>query len=87
MIYGLFIQDSPLQGESFHHALRFSRALLRRGHRIRQIFLYNDAVLAFNDRAGQFPANLVARVLGFAQAAMLESTESPEERKAVRVQF
>lgn len=48
---------------------------------------YNDAVLSFNDRAGQFPANLVARVLGFAQAAMLESTESPEERKAVRVQF
>lgn len=46
MIYGLFIQDSPLQGEAFHHALRFSRALLRRGHRIRQIFLYNDAVLA-----------------------------------------
>jgi LemA protein len=48
---------------------------------------FNDAVLAFNDRVGQFPANLVARVLGFAQAAMLESTESPEERKAPRVQF
>lgn len=48
---------------------------------------FNDAVLTFNDRAGQFPANLVAKVLGFAQAAMLESTESPEERKAPRVQF
>ena len=48
---------------------------------------FNDAVLVFNDRAGQFPANLVAKVLGFAQAAMLESTESPEERKAPRVQF
>lgn len=48
---------------------------------------FNDAVLAFNDRAGQFPANLVARMLGFALAAMLESTESPEERKAPRVQF
>ena len=48
---------------------------------------FNDGVLAFNDAAGQFPANLVARVLGFAQAAMLESTESPDERKAPRVQF
>ena len=32
-------------------------------------------------------ADLVARVMGFAQAAMLESTESPDERKAPRVQF
>ena len=48
---------------------------------------YNDAVLDFNDGAGQFPANLVAGVFGFAPAAMLQSTQSDEERQAPRVQF
>lgn len=48
---------------------------------------YNDAVLDFNDGAGQFPANLVAGVFGFAPAAMLQSTRSDEERQAPRVQF
>ena len=44
-------------------------------------------MLSFIDRAGQFPANLVERVLALALAVMLVSTVSPEERKAVRVQF
>lgn len=48
---------------------------------------YNDAVLDFNDGAGQFPANLVAGIFGFAPAAMLQSTRSDEERQAPRVQF
>lgn len=48
---------------------------------------YNDAVLDFNDGAGQFPANLVAGVFGFAPAAMLQSTQSPEERRAPAVRF
>ena len=48
---------------------------------------YNDAVLDFNDGAGQFPANVVAGVFGFAPAAMLQSTRSDEERQAPRVQF
>lgn len=48
---------------------------------------YNDAVLDFNDGAGQFPANLVAGAFGFAPAAMLQSTQSDEERQAPRVQF
>lgn len=48
---------------------------------------YNDAVLDFNDGAGQFPANLVAGLFGFAPAAMLQSTRSDEERQAPRVQF
>jgi len=46
VIYGLFIQDSPSSGEAFHSAARFAAALLARGHQIRQIFLYGDAVLA-----------------------------------------
>jgi LemA protein len=48
---------------------------------------YNDAVLDYNNAQGQFPALLVARLLGFAPAAMLQSTNSPVEREAVRVQF
>jgi tRNA 2-thiouridine synthesizing protein D len=46
VIYGLFIQDSPSNGAAFHSAARFAAAALVRGHQIRQIFLYGDAVLA-----------------------------------------
>jgi LemA protein len=48
---------------------------------------YNDTVLDYNNAAGQFPANLVARLLGFEPAAMLQSTQSVAERQAPRVQF
>lgn len=48
---------------------------------------YNDQVLEFNDYAGQMPQALVARGLGFVQAAMLESTTSPAERVAPAVRF
>ena len=48
---------------------------------------YNDAVLDFNNGAGQFPANMVAGLLGFAPAGMLQSTQSEQERQAPRVQF
>jgi LemA protein len=48
---------------------------------------YNDAVLDYNNAQGQFPALLVARLLGFEPAAMLQSTNSSVEREAVRVQF
>ncbi|HMA07395.1 MAG TPA: LemA family protein, partial [Ramlibacter sp.] len=48
---------------------------------------YNDAVLDFNNGAGQFPANLVAGLFGFGQAAMLQSTESAQERQAPQVRF
>ncbi len=48
---------------------------------------FNDAVLDYNNAQGQFPAVLVARVFNFAPSAMLQATESPAERQAVRVQF
>jgi LemA protein len=48
---------------------------------------YNDEVLSFNDAAAQFPALLVARLLGFPPAAMLQSTQSAAEREAPRVAF
>lgn len=46
MLYGLFIQDAPTASEAFHGAARFASALVQRGHLVRQIFLYEDAVLA-----------------------------------------
>ena len=48
---------------------------------------YNDAVLDFNDGAGQFPARLVAALFGFHPAAMLQATQSPQERDAPAVRF
>ena len=48
---------------------------------------YNDQVLDFNDQAAQFPAIVVARLLGFPTAPMLESTRSDEERAAPKVQL
>ena len=45
---------------------------------------YNDTVLDYNNAAGQFPANLVARLFGFEPAAMLQSTQSVAERQAPR---
>ena len=48
---------------------------------------FNDAVLDYNNAQGQFPAVLVARMFSFAPSAMLQATESPAERQAVRVQM
>ena len=48
---------------------------------------YNDQGLEFNDAAAQFPDLIVARLLGFAPAPMLASTQSDEERAAPRVKF
>ena len=45
---------------------------------------FNDAVLDYNDAQGQFPAVLIAKLFSFAPSAMLQATESAEERKAVR---
>jgi LemA protein len=48
---------------------------------------FNDHVLEFNDAAAQFPTLIVARLFGFLPQAMLESTQSPVEREAVKVSF
>lgn len=48
---------------------------------------YNDEVLEYNDAALRFPEVLVARLFGFGQAAMLQSTQSEQERQAPRVAF
>ncbi len=48
---------------------------------------FNDQALEFNNEATQFPALIVARLLGFAPAPMLQATGSEAERLAPKVQF
>ena len=48
---------------------------------------FNDSVMSYNNVVQQFPGNLIANVFGFKTAEQLAATESPEERKAVHVQF
>lgn len=48
---------------------------------------YNDQVMEFNDRASQFPDLLWARLLGFMQLDMLQSTAHAQERATPHVRF
>lgn len=48
---------------------------------------YNDEVMAFNDKATQFPDLIWSRLLGFAPLDMLQSTASEQERQAPQVRF
>jgi LemA protein len=48
---------------------------------------YNDAVMSYNTAIESFPDNFVAGFGGFRDATLLVSTESPEERKPVKVSF
>jgi len=48
---------------------------------------YNDSVTEYNNAAQVFPAVLFAGMFGFTAAALLEATESAEERKAPKVSF
>jgi LemA protein len=48
---------------------------------------FNDAVMSYNTSSQQFPTNVIAGMFSFAPAELLQSTESDEERRAVKVQF
>ena len=48
---------------------------------------FNDAVMAYNTAVEQFPSNLIASAFSFKTGELLQSTESPEEKKAVKVSF
>lgn len=48
---------------------------------------YNDSVMSYNTATEQFPGSLIANSCGFKKAELLESTETPEERKAIKVTF
>lgn len=48
---------------------------------------YNDGVMEYNTSREQFPVSFIANMFAFKQAELLQATESPEERKAVKVSF
>ncbi len=48
---------------------------------------YNDSVMQYNTLIEQFPGTIFAGMFGFKQGELLQSTEAPEERKAVKVSF
>jgi LemA protein len=48
---------------------------------------YNDSVMEYNTKRESFPDNLFAGIFGFTAAELLQSTETPEERKAPKVSF
>ncbi|KIF81872.1 LemA family protein [Noviherbaspirillum autotrophicum] len=48
---------------------------------------YNDNVMEYNTTAEQFPGSVIAGMFSFKTAELLQSTEAPEERKAVKVSF
>jgi len=49
--------------------------------------VYNLEVMTYNNSRETFPAVVMAAMLGFAEAALLESTQSAEERAAPKVKF
>jgi LemA protein len=48
---------------------------------------YNDSVMEYNTAIEQFPGSILANMFAFKQAELLQATEAPEERKAVKVTF
>src|SRR5438477_1813485 len=48
---------------------------------------YNDSVMEYNTKRESFPDNIFAGMFGFTAAELLQSIESPEERKAPKVSF
>ena len=48
---------------------------------------YNDAVTDYNTRIEVFPNSMIAGLFNFHAAELLQATEAPEERQAVKVQF
>jgi len=48
---------------------------------------FNDSVMTYNNSVQQFPSNFIASAFSFQPGELLKSTESDEERKAVKVQF
>jgi LemA protein len=48
---------------------------------------YNDAVMDYNTQRESFPDNFFANMFVFKEAGLLQTTESPEERKVSKVSF
>jgi len=48
---------------------------------------YNDSVMVYNTQRETFPDSIVAGLVGFKEAMLLEATESADERRAPKVKF
>jgi len=48
---------------------------------------YNDSVMQYNTSCEQFPSSVIANMFVFKPAELLQSTESPDERQAIKVSF
>ncbi len=48
---------------------------------------FNDAVMVYNTALEQFPGSVIATMAAFKHGELLQATESPEERKVVKVAF
>lgn len=48
---------------------------------------YNDGVTEYNTALQLFPGSIIAGVFTFTAAQLLEATETPQERQAVKVSF
>jgi len=48
---------------------------------------FNDSVMSYNTAVEQFPSNVIAGLFSFRPAELVVATESPEEKKPVKVQF
>ncbi len=48
---------------------------------------FNDAVMGYNTARESFPANIIAGMLRFDPAELLEAVEAPEQRQAPKVSF
>ena len=48
---------------------------------------YNDSVTEYNTKRESFPDTIFAGMFGFKEAALLESTDSAEERNAPKISF
>ena len=48
---------------------------------------YNDGVMEYNVSLEQFPGSIVTNLFAFKSGELLQSTDTPDERKAIKVNF
>ena len=48
---------------------------------------FNDAAMLYNTALEQFPGSVIATIAAFKRAELLQATESPQERKAIKSTF
>jgi LemA protein len=84
----MMLQEAYPDLKANQNMMQLSEELTSTENRIafaRQAF--NDFVTQYNTARELFPSSIIAGMFNFQAAELLESTESPEERKAPKVQF